>query len=66
MTFDYPAKGSIRRVITVTDPATFELLKGLKRRKGGSDNLLAYKAGSTLGRREVRSSECLYPRRCGQ
>lgn len=45
MTFDYPAKGSIRRVITVTDPVTFELLKVLKRRKGGSDNLLAYKAG---------------------
>jgi DNA topoisomerase-1 len=45
MTFDYPAKGSIRRVITVADPATFELLKVLKRRKGGSDNLLAYKDG---------------------
>ena len=37
MTFDYPAKGSIGVVITVTDPATFELLKGLKRRKGGSE-----------------------------
>ena len=29
----------------MTDLATFELLKGLKRRKGGSENLLAYKAG---------------------
>ena len=55
MTFDYPAKGSIRRVITVTDPATFELLKSLKRRKGGSDNLLAYKAGRRWV--DVRSDE---------
>ena len=55
MTFDYPAKGSIRRVITVADPATFELLKVLKRRKGGSDNLLAYKAGRRWC--DVRSDE---------
>ena len=55
MTFDYPAKGSIRRVITVADPATFELPKVLKRRKGGSDNLLAYKAGRRWC--DVRSDE---------
>jgi DNA topoisomerase-1 len=43
MVFDYPAKGSIRRTVTVADPVTFRLLQTLKHRRGGSDNLLAYK-----------------------
>jgi DNA topoisomerase-1 len=43
--FDYPAKGTIRRVVTVSDSDTFQLLQMLKRRRGGSDNLFAYKDG---------------------
>ena len=45
MTFDYPAKGSIQRVVTISDPSTFELIQTLRRRRGGSDHLLAYKDG---------------------
>lgn len=45
MVFDYPAKGSIRRTVTVTDAMTEELIRSLKHRRGGSDHLLAYKAG---------------------
>ena len=44
--FDYPAKGSIQRAVTISDPPTFELFQVLKRRRGGGDNLLAYKQGS--------------------
>lgn len=43
MVFDYPAKGSIRRTVTVTDAATQEVIRTLKHRRGGSDHLLAYK-----------------------
>jgi DNA topoisomerase-1 len=45
MTFDYPAKGSIQRVVTISDPATFELIRTLRHRRGGGDHLLAYKEG---------------------
>jgi DNA topoisomerase-1 len=45
MTFDYPTKGSIQRVVTISDPAAFELIQTLRRRRGGSDHLLAYKEG---------------------
>jgi DNA topoisomerase IB len=43
MVFDYPAKGSIQRVVTVSDPPSAELIRALKRRRAGSGNLLAYK-----------------------
>jgi DNA topoisomerase-1 len=45
MTFDYPAKGSIQRVVTISDSATYELIQTLRRRRGGGDHLLAYKDG---------------------
>ncbi|MGH9297790.1 MAG: DNA topoisomerase IB, partial [Acidimicrobiales bacterium] len=37
MHFDYPAKGGIERKITISDPQVAEVLRGLKRRRGGSD-----------------------------
>jgi DNA topoisomerase I len=43
MIFDYPAKGSIRRTVTVADPTTLALIRVLKHRRGGSDKLFAYK-----------------------
>ncbi len=43
MIFDYPAKGSIQRVVEVTDPATYELIRMLRRRRASSQTLLAYK-----------------------
>jgi DNA topoisomerase IB len=45
VTFDYPAKGGERRVQSVVDPDAFEVVAGLKRRRAGSGELLAYRNG---------------------
>jgi DNA topoisomerase I len=45
MVFDYPAKSGKRRVQAVVDPAVTDLVCQLKRRRGGGDELLAYKEG---------------------
>jgi DNA topoisomerase IB len=41
--FDYPAKSGKRRVQAVVDPAVAAIVEQLKRRRGGSDELLAFK-----------------------
>jgi DNA topoisomerase I len=43
LTFDYPAKGSIRRVISVHDPDVHRVLARLVRRRSGGPELLTYK-----------------------
>ena len=43
--FDYRAKGSQRRVQAVDDPAVLTVVEALKRRRGGGEELLAYKRG---------------------
>jgi DNA topoisomerase IB len=43
--FDYPAKGGIRRVQVIQDPMSGELVRALRRRRGGPDELLAYRDG---------------------
>jgi DNA topoisomerase I len=43
--FDYPAKHGKRRVQAVVDPAVADVVGRLKRRRGGGDELLAYKRG---------------------
>jgi DNA topoisomerase IB len=54
--FDYVAKSSQRRIQTVVDPAVFDVVAALKRRRGGGDDLLAYRNGK--GRwHDVRSEE---------
>jgi DNA topoisomerase IB len=53
--FDYLAKGGVRRVQAIGDPAVVNLLVVLKRRRSGGDHLLAYR-----GRRrwhDVRSEQ---------
>ncbi|HYI37626.1 MAG TPA: hypothetical protein VEX39_13505 [Thermoleophilaceae bacterium] len=45
MHFDYSAKGNKRRVQRVNDPEIAEIVRTLKRRRGGGDELLAYKRG---------------------
>jgi DNA topoisomerase I len=45
VTFDYEAKGGQRRVQVIGDPAVAEVVRTLKRRRGGGDDLLAYKRG---------------------
>jgi DNA topoisomerase IB len=43
LVFDYPAKSGQRRVQAIVDPAAADVIKALKRRRGGGDELLAYK-----------------------
>ena len=43
--FDYPAKHGKRRVQAVIDPTLADVVGRLKRRRGGGDELLAYKNG---------------------
>jgi DNA topoisomerase-1 len=45
LVFDYPAKSGKRRVQAVVDPASAAVIDRLKRRRGGGDELLAYKRG---------------------
>lgn len=41
--FDYAAKSGVRQVQTLRDPAVLRVLKALKARRGGGEELLAYK-----------------------
>ena len=45
VTFDYEAKGGARRVQSVGDPVVADIVVELKRRRGGGEELLAYKQG---------------------
>ncbi len=45
MVFDYKAKSGKRRIQGVVDPAAFDVVAALKRRRGGGKELLAYKDG---------------------
>ena len=55
MVFDYPAKSGKRRVQAMVDPMVVDIIAQLKRRRGGGDELLAFK----LGRRwqDLKSDE---------
>jgi DNA topoisomerase-1 len=53
--FDYEAKGGQRRLQLVGDPEVAAVVRELKRRRGGSDELLAYKEGRRWV--DVRSSD---------
>lgn len=41
--FDYPAKGGKRRERSIVDPGAIEVVRALKRRRGGGPELLAYR-----------------------
>jgi DNA topoisomerase I len=45
VSFDYEAKGGKRRLQTIADPEVAGLVRALKQRRGGGDELLAYKDG---------------------
>jgi len=55
MVFDYPAKSGVRQVRAVVDPLAIDVVARLKRRRGGSDELLAYKERRRW--RDVRSGD---------
>jgi DNA topoisomerase I len=55
MEFDYPGKGGLRRRQVVEDPVTIDVIRTLKRRRGGPDELLAYREHGRW--RDVRSDD---------
>lgn len=55
ITFDYEAKGGRRRIQSVLDPDVAEVVRGLKRRRGGGAELLAHRDGGRW--RDVRSED---------
>lgn len=55
LVFDYRGKGGLRRVQAVKDPHVIEIVATLKRRRGGGDQLLAYKERSRW--HDVRSEQ---------
>jgi DNA topoisomerase I len=44
--FDFEAKGKKRQIRRLSDPDVVDVVSALKRRRGGDDELLAYKKGS--------------------
>jgi DNA topoisomerase-1 len=55
LVFDYPAKGGKRMLQSVVDPDVHRLIAQLKQRRGGGDDLLAYKNGRRW--HDVRSAD---------
>jgi DNA topoisomerase IB len=55
LVFDYPAKSGQRRLQSVVDPHVHRLVAELKARRGGSDELLAYKNGRRW--HDIRSTD---------
>jgi DNA topoisomerase-1 len=55
ITFDFPAKSGRRRVQSIVDESVFAVVEALKNRRGGGDELLAYKEGRQW--KDVRSLE---------
>ena len=53
--FDYPAKSGQRRVQAVVDPHVLPVVQQLKRRRGGTPELLAFRDGGRW--RDVRSDD---------
>ena len=53
--FDYLAKGSKRRIVSLVDADVVAVVTALKRRRSGGDELLAYKEGGRW--RDVRSPD---------
>src|SRR5918911_1795758 len=55
ITFDYPAKSGQRRVQSIVDPAVYDIVAQLKRRRGGSPELLAFREGRRW--RDIKSPD---------
>src|SRR3954451_16009679 len=53
--FDYPAKSGQRRVQSIVDPEVYEIVGELKRRRGGSPELLAFREGRRW--RDLKSAD---------
>ena len=55
VTFDYLAKGAKQRAQTIAEPGVCAVVTGLKRRRGGGPELLAYREGK--GWHDVQTSD---------
>jgi DNA topoisomerase-1 len=55
ISFDYEAKGSQRREQAVADPVVADVVRALKKRRGGGEELLAYKADGRW--RDLKSAD---------
>jgi DNA topoisomerase IB len=55
VSFDFPAKSGLRRLVSVRDEQAKEILRHLKARRDGGDRLLAYRNG--VGWREVGAED---------
>jgi DNA topoisomerase I len=55
LVFDYPAKSGKRRMQSIVDPEIHEIIATLKRRRGGSPELLAYREGRRW--RDLKSAD---------
>jgi DNA topoisomerase I len=55
LVFDFPAKSGQRRVQSIRDRAAIAAIEAMRRRRGGPDDLLAYKEGRSW--RDVRSDD---------
>jgi DNA topoisomerase-1 len=55
VSFDYEAKGGQRRLQTIADPQVAKVVRALKQRRGGLDELLAYKDAGRW--RDVKSAD---------
>ena len=55
ITFDYPAKSGQRRIQSIVDEQVHDIVAALKRRRGGDDELLAYKEGTRW--RDIKSAD---------
>ena len=53
--FEYIAKSGKERIQSIVDPEVYEVVRGLKRRRAGGPELLAYKVGSRW--QDVKSAE---------
>ena len=55
LVFDYPAKSGQRRIQSIVDPEVHEIVTALKKRRGGSPELLAYREGRRW--RDIKSAD---------
>jgi DNA topoisomerase IB len=55
LVFDFPAKHGLRRVQHVVDDEAAEIVRALKRRRGGSPELFAFREGPRTPWRDVKS-----------
>lgn len=66
VTFDYSAKGGKQRIVSVVDPAVAEIVRRLRRRRGGGPELLAYRDGREWKDVSSRDINAFIKQQCGK